>query len=312
MVVVQRAGTRLGGWFYVAMRPNIATVAGGAFVYDASGWLPWDARYYEMLHYQTLPDPTDLRVVEFATGVSIRCLEPGMRYELGYRLDARDDFTASLVFEGISEPVPYVSGEPPFAQSSHYDQQGRLTGEIVLDGDTIAVDCISCRDRSWGSRPEIRAQAPPMTYCHGASGPEHAFLAFCMPPPDDPGGATEHLFNGYLLRDGRVGRLAELTRRNVRDEATGWVDRIELEGADRDGRELRAVGTVRSRMPFFFGDLTCMCAQVEWVLAGGIAGEEPAWGEDQDVCPHSRFGARRPGTLAREDPAPYTRQAENR
>jgi hypothetical protein len=282
----------LGGWLYVAVRPNIRTVAGGAFVYDPSGWLPWDARYYEMLHYQALPDPLDLRDVEFATGVSMRCLEPGSRYEVGYRLGARDDFTASLVFEGISDPVPYVSGEPPFAQSSHFDQQGHLTGTITLDGETIAVDCIACRDRSWGSRPEIRAQAPPLTYCQGASGTRHSFLAFCMPSPSDPGGETEHLFNGYLLRDGRVARLAELTRRNVRDAATGWVDRIELEGADREGRALWAVGTVRSRMPFFFGDITCMCSQVEWTLGDSPGSQEPGWGEDQDVCPQSRFADR--------------------
>ena len=32
---------RLGGWLYTMVRPNIGTVAGGAWVWDDTAWLPW-------------------------------------------------------------------------------------------------------------------------------------------------------------------------------------------------------------------------------------------------------------------------------
>src|SRR5438477_1744195 len=64
----------LGGWIYTAVRPNIGTVAGGAFVYDPSGWLPWEVPYYQFFHHQPLPASLDLRDAQFATGVGIKAL----------------------------------------------------------------------------------------------------------------------------------------------------------------------------------------------------------------------------------------------
>ena len=283
----------LGGWLYVSMRPNVGVVAGGAFVFDPTGWLPWEAAYNAFFSHQPLPDPLDLRDVRFSTGVSVRCLEPGMRYALGYELPGRTAFLADLVFEGITPPVPHVSGEPPFEAASHYDQHGRVTGTIELHGETIPVDCISVRDRSWGPRPEVRDRDLLLSYCFGASTAEHAFLAFSMPPPADPMSETEHLFGGYLVRDGRTRRLETLTRRNVRDPETGGVERIELDGADTDGRRLRCVGTTRSRFPLMIGNEVAMMSHLHWTFGDGDGLQEEGWGEDQAVTPLAYFGARR-------------------
>ena len=35
----------LGGWLYTLARPNIGTVAGGAWVWDATAHLPWEVLY---------------------------------------------------------------------------------------------------------------------------------------------------------------------------------------------------------------------------------------------------------------------------
>src|SRR4030081_2841824 len=118
----------LAGWLYVQIRPNVGTASGGAFVYDPSGWLPWQLPYYGYTRFQGVPDPLDLRDVTFANGVSVRSLAPGMHYELGYRFRDQTDFTADLVFEGIVPPVPHLRGAPPFTgSSSHFDQPGRIT-----------------------------------------------------------------------------------------------------------------------------------------------------------------------------------------
>src|SRR6266540_3899279 len=139
----------LAGWLYASMRPNLGMVGGGAFVYDRAAWVPWELPYYGWLQLQPLPDPLDLRAVTFRNGVTVRCKEPGMRYELGYRFRDHTDFVADLDFEGLTPPVPHVHGAPPFTGSSHYDQHGRLTGSLLLRGEHIDVDCISVRDRSW-------------------------------------------------------------------------------------------------------------------------------------------------------------------
>ena len=202
----------LAGWLYVQVRPNAGSSSGGAFVYDASGWLPWELPYYGFLTHQPLPEPLDLRSVTFSNGVSVRMVEPGLVYDLGYRFRDQDDFVADLRFEGISPPVPHLQGAPPFTGSSHYDQHGRVTGELQLLGERVPVDCLSVRDRSWGRRPELLGRRTRFSYCFGAVSPDEAFLAFCRPPThlDE----TEELLSGYLVRDGRLRGLARARRVN--------------------------------------------------------------------------------------------------
>jgi hypothetical protein len=79
----------LFGWLYCQLRPNNGTVAGGAFVYDRSGSAPWDLPYFPYSQYTPLDPQVDLRDVTFRNGVSVRCLQPGMRYSLGYRFRTR-------------------------------------------------------------------------------------------------------------------------------------------------------------------------------------------------------------------------------
>ena len=202
------------------MRPNAGASSGGAFVYDDGGWLPWELPYYGFLWHQPLPDPLDLRAVEFSNGVSVRALEPGMVYDLGYRFRDQDDFVADLHFEGISPPVPHLAGAPPFTGSSHYDQHGRVTGELRLLGERIPVDCISVRDRSWGRRPEHLGRRSRFSYCFGATSTNDAFLAFCRPPNHVD--ETEELTSGYLIRDGEVRRLVSATARQRTRSGHRW------------------------------------------------------------------------------------------
>jgi len=265
----------LAGWLYVQMRPNLDTASGGAFVYDPSAWLPWELPYFGFTRYQAIPDPLDLRDAIFPNGVSVRCLEPAMRYRLGYQFRDHTDFTADLLFVGIIPPVPHLHGAPPFTGSSHFDQPGRVTGTLRLRGERIDVDCIAVRDRSWGRRPEHLGRTPRLSYTFGSASAGDAFLAFCA--PDEPDADVEHLTSGYLFRDSRVRRLVSATRRTTRDPATGGVARIELSGTDADGRKLKVIGEARSRM-FLPGHAVTINTFVEW-SGDGVR----LWGEDQDV-----------------------------
>ena len=278
----------LAGWLYVQVRPNNGTAAGGAFVYGPGDWMPWELPYYAYFDHQPVPDPLDLASVSFMNGVSVEVLDPGIRYRLGYRFRDQDDFVANLEFTGLTPPVPHVHGAPPFTGSSHYDQHGRLTGELLLHGERIPVDCIAVRDRSWGRRPErVGPSVPRLSYVFGATSDDEAFLVFCQPPADDQESETETLSSGYLLRDGKLRRLARATRTNTRDLGTGAIAGLEIDALDTDGRSLHVVGTPRSRMMLSHVGI-CINTFLEFDVDG-----RTGHGEDQDVWSIARFGARR-------------------
>lgn len=280
----------LGGWLYVQVRPNLGICSGGAFVYGPGCWSPWEQPYNAYLHYLPLPVPLDLRDVTFPNGVSVKVVEPGMVYDLAYRFRDHDEFVADLRFEGLTPPVPHVQGAPPFVGSSHYDQHGRVTGEMVLHGETIAVDCFAVRDRSWGRRPErVGRSVGRLSYVFGTTSVDEGFLVFTTPADGDQTAEVEHLSSGYLFRGGVLRRLVGATRRNRRDPATGGVERIEFEAVDTDGRELVVVGDAVSRMGLMTGGL-CINTLMAFTVDGG-GPTRHGWGEDQDVWSAARFAA---------------------
>ncbi len=278
----------LGGWLYVQMRPNLGTTAGGAFVYGPGSWEMREIPYYAYFQHQPLPSPLDIRDVAFRTGVSVKVLEPGQRYQLGYRFRDQTDFLADLEFQGLTPPVPHVQGAPPFVGSSHFDQHGHVTGTIMLHGEMIPVDCYAVRDRSWGRRPElVGLGAKRLSYVFGTTSADEAFLVFCLPEGGDQTAEVETLSSGYLLRDGKLRRLATATRHNRRDPATGGVAHVDVEATDTDGRALHVSGEKVSAMAL----QDCKLC-INTFLRFSVDGRD-GWGEDQDVWPLARFAQMR-------------------
>ena len=191
---------RLGGWLYTMVRPNIGTVAGGAWVWDDTAWLPWDVAYSANFSALRLPADSDLRDIVLPTGVSIRVVEPTLGYQLGF--DDGDRLRADLRFDGVMPPQPLTAVGSTFGSGRHYDQFGRVSGHLVLHGERIDIDCIAMRDRTWGPRPEHRPRRA--AYVTGAAGPDHGFLAVTNWRPDhDP------IAYGFLRRDGETHSLVE-------------------------------------------------------------------------------------------------------
>ena len=273
----------MAGWLYVQVRPNIGTVSGGAFVYGPGAWGAWEQPYYAYQQFQAVPDPFDLRDVTFPNGVSVRCLESGQSYDLGYRFRDHTEFTAALHFEGLTAPVPHLVGAPPFVGgSSHFDQHGRVTGELQLLGETIPVDCIAVRDRSWGRRPEhVGRSGGRLSYVFGSTSDDEAFLVFCR--PDGSGEDREQLSTGYLLRDGSLQRLASATRINHRDAVTGGIDELIIQATDEAGRRLHVSGTAMSRFALVTNHL-CVNTFLRFDVDGRVG-----HGEDQDVWAIGEF-----------------------
>ena len=268
----------LGGWFYTMVRPNIGTVAGGAWIWDASTHLPWECLYCASYTALELAHDIDLKHCRLPNGVTIEVTEPCMRYRLGYE-DA-DRLQAELEFAGVMPPEPLTAAGSTFGSAHHFDQLGRVTGTIELHGSCIDIDCIAMRDRTWGHRPENRPRQA--AYVTGAASETHGFLAVTNARDDH-----DEIAYGFLRRDGRTVSLAGGERQTKRDEANGWVTEVRLTGVDAEGRTLDARGRPMSRLIInrhTFIDINSLMA---WDLNG-----ETAYGEDQDMWPVHRFARR--------------------
>lgn len=261
----------LGGWLYVMARPNIGTVAGGCWLWDASAHLPWEVPYSANYTCLRLPPHTDLRDATFTTGVSVRMLEPLKRYALGYQDGER--LRLALEFDAVMPPAPLTSHGSGFGGLGHFDQFGRVHGEVVLHGERIAIDCLSMRDRSWGPRPEHRPRRT--TYITGITDAGNGFLA--MTAPDTDGDPIRH---GFLLRDGVVQPWAQGRRHIAVDPDRGWTQSVAIEATDTAGRTLRATGIPASRIVINRHTFIDVNSLVRWEFDGQVA-----WGEEQDCWP---------------------------
>lgn len=270
---------KLGGWFYSMARPNIGTIAGGAWLWDDSAHLPWEVLY--SANYTALPLPAgqDLTDITLPTGVSIKVLEPCISYALGY--DDGDRLRADLRFDAVMAPEPLTATGSTFGSAHHFDQLGRVTGSLELHGERLEIDCLAMRDRTWGRRPEDRPRQA--AYITGAASADHGFLAVTNVRPEG-----DQVAYGFLRREGRTIGLAGGERRVQRDPDTGMAVRIELSAIDKEGRKLTAMGEPVSRIIINRHTFIDVNSLVRWDLGDGIA-----WGEDQDMWPVHRWARRR-------------------
>ena len=159
--------------------------------------LPWEVLYSTNFSALELPADADLRDVDLPTGVSIKVDEPTKSYSLGY--DDAGRFTADLRFEAEMAPRPLVAAGSTFGKAAHFDQIGRVTGTIELHGESIAIDCWSMRDRTWGRRPENRPRQAAYVTGAGDGGP--GFLAVT-----NTRDGTDRVAYGFVDRGDGAGR----------------------------------------------------------------------------------------------------------
>jgi hypothetical protein len=267
---------RIGAWLYHFVRPNIPLSGGGLYLFDETAWFHMEAPYY--LNYSAAPMPKDpdLRDCRFPTGFHLKTLDPLSRYHLSYR--DRDIVSLELDWRAVMPPWVTIRGEPPLPR--HFDQFGRVTGKLTLHGESLQVDCLAIRDRSWRHvRPEPWKDGwGGGSYVTGAASPELAFLA------GSPG--------GFLVQDGVRSRLIASQVERTRDPDHGFIRRIVVSGRDELGRSLEAEGEALSRMAFPIGGAhgVCWTSLVRYSING-----VPAWGDDQDAWPLAAWAAMRRG-----------------
>jgi hypothetical protein len=270
---------KMGGWTYCQARPNASLCNGGAWVWDNSASYPWELRYHANYSGLELPDRAarDMRDFTWPNGVHVKAVEPLTRYEIDY--DDPGALEVHLVFNALIPPNPHPIGVAPFLKGTHFDQPGHVTGEMVLEGERIPIDCYSVRDRSWGPRPmgrprkrrlenaEINTGTGGIGYSFATAGPRDAWLVYSVPMLD-----ADPVVCGFLLRDGEYGHVLRGARDLVVDASTGWPRTIAIDAVDDRGRRLAVHGDAVSRHWKGHGGDTLL--RWEW---DGLIG----WGEDQ-------------------------------
>jgi hypothetical protein len=268
---------RLGGWLYSMFRPNIGTVAGGAWIWDSTAHLPWEVPYSANYTALRMPRDQDLTDISLPTGVRLRMVEPLQRYHLGF--DDEDRLKIDLNFDAVMPPRALRKGDSSFKNLNHFDQFGRVTGQIVLHEEPIQIDCLAMRDRSWGPRPEHRPGKS--AYVTGIASADDAFLAVTKWNDE-----ADPIAYGFMIRDGKIGDLVSGRRIVERDPEQGWVTRITIEGRDEFGRELYATGERLSGIIINRHSFIDSNGLIAWTINGKLG-----HGEDQDMWPVHRWSA---------------------
>jgi hypothetical protein len=241
------------------------------------------------VHYQGLELPSraerDMRDFAWPNGIHVTALEPLTKYRITYEDPGALEF--DLQFDAIMAPNPHPIGVAPFFKGRHFDQPGRLTGEMRLHGERIAVDCFSTRDRSWGPRPAGRPKKPDggaaltrfggIGYCFGAADASNAWLVYSSPDEE-----KDLVQCGFLLRDGVYGHVLAGERHLRFDGQTGWPTQMELAGYDDLGRQFAVRGEAVSRHWRGHGGDTLF----HWTW-DGLDG----WGEDQSYFARAAWEA---------------------
>jgi hypothetical protein len=264
----------IGGWLYNWIRPNIGVSGGGCWVWDHSAHLHWEVPYYANHSNLRLPAERDLRDFRFPSGVQVTMLEPLRRYALSYA-DA-DQIELALVFDAVDEPwVSTTVDDDGVARPHHFDQLGRVTGRLVLHGETMQVDCLAIRDRTWTPRSERWRDGGGYGYTNAAADSGEAFLAV----------GTDAV-RGYLTLDGRRGSLVSGTREVLRRAASGAPEEVAVHAVDDTGRTLEARGTAVSTMMMPIPGVHALVwtSLMSWTINGSAA-----WGEDQEPWPIARW-----------------------
>ena len=270
---------KLGGWIYNMFRPNIGTIAGGAWIWDDTASVPWEVPYSANYTALRIPETPDLNDIVLPTGVKLRTLKPLTSYSVGF--EDEDRLSVDLTFDAVMPPRAMRKANSSFQKLSHFDQFGRVHGKIKLHGEDIDIDCYAIRDRSWGPRPEHRPGRS--AYVTGIASPDDAFLA--VTKWNDPDYSISY---GFLTQDGRIGDIVSGKRIVTRDPSTGYVTDILIEGKDEFGRELHAAGKRLSGIVINRHSFVDSNGLIEWSING-----KTGHGEDQDMWPVYEWSAMR-------------------
>ena len=238
-------------YVYPWFRPTLGVAGGGVLAWDDSANTPWNIVHCDY-EFQTAAKAPETwfqgATLTLPQRITIKVLEPLKQYAISYR---HRDLSFDVTFTAIHEAniaTNSIGGSQLFA--GHIDQCGKVVGEITIAGETLPVDCLSMRDRSWGTR---RADNLDMNigYFHATASEKDAFLVVANHAAAGPNSNDENapIVTGYLMQDGVIHPLKNGTATLIRS-ADGAPTGCELQATDAAGRTLTASGEAMNWFAF--------------------------------------------------------------
>ncbi|MGE4431524.1 MAG: hypothetical protein AB7E05_12360 [Sphingobium sp.] len=269
--------------FYIYMRPNLGICAAGAWM-----WKGFVATPFQMDHFNyqaALPAPLiDGDTVSVPQiGLKVTVIDPLKTVKFSYR-PANYDVSAEITATAAMPPVMR-------ANEKHFNQFMRYQGEIMLNGEKIAVDSMSIRDRSWHEpRVEDAMPAPITSWISGIT--PDAGTAFNLVGHDDPTKGAEWagvypitadkaLYDGWYYKDGELLKVVSMSKRSQRDPASHMAPReVHAEFTDAGGGKHEVHGRpVAASWMSNWPNIHVWLPLMEWELDG-----QKAHGDCQEYC----------------------------
>jgi len=284
-VVVPERRTTIYVYFF--HRPNMSLSAGGVKVWDPSGSSEYDCLGYDYNRHLALPAGADMFDFTLDNGLSVEMVEPFGHFRIRHRgaldLDLEwHKLTRPFAF-GQNQGLDGWTTESEGFTNGHYQQYGRMTGTVIVGGETIAVDQPSIRDRSWGPRDAVAARRMELVWCCASERNYFSVLSVStQQPAEDPVlGVDDAVAFGYYCRDGESALVTGGTCRVSERGPDLSARRAELHAIDDRGRMLDATGTNLNTLVWPVYDRTYqLCAGMNWTFDGVSAG-----GEDWSCMP---------------------------
>jgi hypothetical protein len=261
---------------YPLFRPNMGVCSLAVHLWGNDGVQPWELPYSRFRWHIPMPE-RDLTDLSFE-GLTYRVIEPLQRYLVAF--DDPGRLTMELEYDGLDPVFAGWTQVDAASQSSgrgHFDQDCRVKGELILNGERIPVSTFGHRDRSWYSRPD-NAPRRSASVTFGISDREQ----FLLIRPRTVGASTpasNEGNGGYLVREGVRAPIRRAERR-VLERVGTRPTRFEIAITDDLGRTLEATGRANGTFAFNTSPpVFAWMTQVAWTMADGAS----YLGEDQEA-----------------------------
>ncbi len=263
---------KLSGAIYCWMHKKLNTCTSGVWIWRGVKSHHLLSEHFNVQAHLPYPVQVGATVTVPHIGLSYEVVEPLRTIDIHYR-DPSSGTVVELRAQGVAPPAVRGNGH-------HFEQAMRMTGHIVLQGETIAVDSLTVRDRSWGQgRSEDPADHPPLNWAVGAF--DQGRVAFNILACDDPAKHPEWegvysvkpqsvLRDGWLAVDGELRRLSNVSQLVTReDTAMLYPCGYACEFDDETGEHHRLTGRLVARSPWgVWPNLHSTFCLMEWTLDG--------------------------------------------
>ena len=277
----QHPPTNTHCFIYIYMHPNVGSVTGGLWVHRGNKPHAMFCDFHDM-HSNMSDDIFDAdKNIMLANGMRVEFIAPMRQQRITYAHEGRG-FSIDLTFTAFMDAAMR-------SNNKHFEQGSHVTGTCVLNGETMEIDCLYNRDRSWGElRPEMTLSVPPYTWMNGLFSKDFVFNIGCHDDPALDPEWKDHFHvppekivkDAWIRRDGRMLKVPRVSKITTRDETLTPL-RTVIHCTDEEGRDYEFVGEITAGVPWNpWHNCHCHIALARWT-SPQFDGE--GWGEHQEV-----------------------------